>query len=128
MKIGSVVYGTRAAVTNSGTDTNAVFDFILPRGEKGDQGIQGIQGVKGDKGDTGAKGTDGVDGKSAYEIAKAHNYTGTETEWLASLKGDKGEKGDQGIQGPKGVDGFSDGTLTTDRIKFANGAELWIEI
>lgn len=31
---------------------------------------------------------------SAYAIARKHGYTGTESEWLASLKGDKGDKGD----------------------------------
>lgn len=36
------------------------------------------------------KGTDGIDGASAYEIAMAHGYTGTEAEWLASLKGAPG--------------------------------------
>ena len=33
---------------------------------------------------------------SAYGIAKAHGYTGTETEWLASLKGAAGEPGKDG--------------------------------
>lgn len=31
-----------------------------------------------------------LNGKSAYEVAKANGYTGTETEWLNSLKGEKG--------------------------------------
>lgn len=35
-------------------------------------------------------GTDGNDGKSAYEIAIQNGYTGTEKEWLASLKGTDG--------------------------------------
>ena len=35
----------------------------------------------------------GDNGKSAYEIAVAHGYKGTEQEWLDSLKGDKGEDG-----------------------------------
>lgn len=30
---------------------------------------------------------------SAYAIAQKHGYTGTESEWLASLKGDKGDTG-----------------------------------
>lgn len=32
----------------------------------------------------------GQDGKSPYELAVANGYTGTETEWLESLKGEEG--------------------------------------
>ena len=35
-------------------------------------------------------GTDGTDGKSAYRLAVDNGYTGTEEEWLASLKGTDG--------------------------------------
>lgn len=35
-------------------------------------------------------------GKSAYAIAVAHGYTGTESEWLESLRGPKGAPGDKG--------------------------------
>lgn len=45
--IGNVSSGTSASVTNSGTASSAVLDFVLPKGAKGD---------KGDKGDTGASG------------------------------------------------------------------------
>ena len=38
----------------------------------------------------GADGTDGNDGKSAYEIAVDNGFTGTEEEWLVSLKGTDG--------------------------------------
>ena len=33
----------------------------------------------------------GRDGKSAYEIAVAHGFTGTEEEWLESLRGEDGK-------------------------------------
>lgn len=33
----------------------------------------------------------GVDGKSAYEIALANGFVGTESAWLASLKGADGK-------------------------------------
>lgn len=33
----------------------------------------------------------GVDGLSAYQIAVANGFVGTELEWLASLKGDDGD-------------------------------------
>lgn len=39
------------------------------------------------------------DGKSAYEIAVENGFSGTEEEWLESLKGDKGDKGDTGATG-----------------------------
>ena len=56
-----------------------------------------LKGDKGDKGDPGAPGSDGldgadgVDGKSAYDIAVAHGFVGTEAEWLESLKGSDGQ-------------------------------------
>lgn len=64
---------------------------------------------------------------SAYGLAVKHGYTGTESEWILSLKGDIGEKGDpftyddfsaeqlaalkgpqgiQGVQGPQGIQGI----------------------
>ena len=72
------------------------------KGAKGDSGAKGDTGDKGDKGDTGApgengkNGLNGENGLSAYEIAKAGGYTGTEEEWVASLKGDPGADGKDG--------------------------------
>lgn len=45
-------------------------------------------------------------GKSAYAIAVAHGYTGTESEWLESLIGPKGVQGDDGPEGPQGPRGL----------------------
>ena len=53
----------------------------------------------GAKGDPGEPGTDGA---SAYDIARAHGYGGTETQWIASLKGEKGDRGEQGLKGDPG--------------------------
>ena len=50
----------------------------------------------------------GEPGESAYEIARRHGYTGTETEWLASTKGERGIRGERGPEGPYG------GTEVTD--------------
>lgn len=69
------------------------------KGDKGDTGEQGVQGEKGDKGSTGAKGSKGdtgADGKSAYDVWLAQGNSGTETDFLNSLKGEKGDKGDTG--------------------------------
>lgn len=35
----------------------------------------------------------GRDGRSAYEIALAHGFSGTEEEWLESLRGENGRDG-----------------------------------
>ncbi len=57
------------------------------------------------KGDGGGSGAAGKDGASAFEIAVAIGFEGTEAEWLASLKGEKGDKGDTGVQGVQGIQG-----------------------
>ncbi|MGN1298078.1 MAG: hypothetical protein ACI4VH_06680 [Clostridia bacterium] len=49
--------------------------------------------------------TTGTNGKSAYEIAVENGFTGTEEEWLASLKGQDGASGKDGINGTNGIDG-----------------------
>ena len=69
---------------------------------------------------------DGADGASAYEIAVENGYTGTEAEWLSSLKGEKGDAGEQGIQGIQGEKGDTgaagkDGMNGTDGRDGANG-------
>lgn len=60
------------------------------------------------------EGKDGADGKSAYQLAVDGGYSGTQAQWLASLKGAKGDKGDTGANGQngttpvKGVDYFTE--------------------
>lgn len=55
-----------------------------------------IQGEKGDKGD---------DGLSAYEIWLSLGNSGTETDFIASLKGERGQRGSKGEKGEKGDTG-----------------------
>lgn len=98
------------------------------KGEKGDTGATGAKGEKGDKGDTGATGVagkDGAAGKSAYQIAVASGFDGTEQAWLASLKGEKGDKGDTGAAGAKGEKGDpgKDGT-DVDLTPYAKKTDL----
>ena len=84
--------------------------IVVVLAEKGETGATGPQGEPGNDGTDGADGANGADGKSAYQIWLDAGNTGTEEEYLASLKGDKGDKGDtgeQGIQGPPGTDGTS---------------------
>lgn len=55
-------------------------------------------------------GSGGEDGLSAYEIAAAHGFEGSEEEWLASLKGETGEQGppgETGAAGPQGEPGYT---------------------
>lgn len=54
-----------------------------PKGEQGEQGLQGVQGVQGEQGIQGIKGDTGL---SAYEVAVKNGFSGTEAQWLASLK------------------------------------------
>ena len=44
-------------------------------------------------------------GKSAYAIAVAHGFKGSEQDWLDSLRGPQGPQGDPGPQGNPGVQG-----------------------
>lgn len=62
-------------------------------GRNGVDGLPGKDGKNGADGLPGRDGIDGTDGKSAYIIAVEHGFTGTETEWLQSLKGADGRDG-----------------------------------
>lgn len=64
----------------------------------------------------GVAGPRGEKGYSAYEVAVKNGYTGTEAEWLATLKGDKGDKGEPGVNG-------SDGKPGKDGVDGANGSD-----
>ena len=62
-------------------------------GRNGVDGLSGKDGKNGTDGLPGRDGIDGTDGKSAYIIAVEHGFTGTENEWLQSLKGADGKDG-----------------------------------
>ena len=66
------------------------------KGVDGKNGVDGLPGKDGKSGADGLPGRDGIngtDGKSAYIIAVEHGFTGTENEWLQSLKGADGKDG-----------------------------------
>lgn len=68
--------------------------------------IEGPQGPQGTQGEAGAAGPAGA---SAYEVAVAGGFVGSEAQWLASLVGPAGEQGpqgEQGEQGPQGIQGI----------------------
>ena len=60
-----------------------------------------------------------IPGKSAYEIAIANGYFGTESEWLESLKGKDGTDGQPGKDGVDGKDG-----VTPDMSDYPNKADF----
>lgn len=62
-------------------------------GRNGVDGLPGKDGKDGADGLPGRDGINGTDGKSAYIIAVEHGFTGTENEWLQSLKGADGKNG-----------------------------------
>ena len=62
-------------------------------GKDGKDGTDGVPGHNGADGKNGVDGINGSDGKSAYIIAVEHGFSGTETEWLQSLKGADGKDG-----------------------------------
>ncbi len=49
--------------------------------------------------------TNGINGLSAYEVAVANGFVGTQAAWLASLVGPQGIQGIQGVQGIQGLTG-----------------------
>lgn len=123
IRVGSVISGESPSVVNGGTSSDAIFNFVLPKGDKGDRGA------------TGERGADGQDGKSfeikarfatyeelitayphgpentgdAYFVGTTSNpdlyvWVTEDAEWvnngpIAGVKGDKGDKGDTGNDG-----------------------------
>lgn len=88
-------------------EVDAVIDDVKERLAKGE--FKGAKGDDGEKGEQGENGKDGANGKSAYEVAVANGYTGSETEWLKDLQGADGKDGANGADGRDGADG-KDGT------------------
>ena len=58
--------------------------------------------------------------KNAYQIAVENGFTGTETEWLASLKGDRGDTGEKGDKGERGQDGTDYVLTESDKSEIAD--------
>ena len=91
-------------------------------------GIDGLIPTIGENGnwyigttDTGvsAEGVDGENGKSAYELAVANGFEGTEEEWLESLKG-------QNLTILSIEDPVKNGLYTTYKLNYSDGSTLEI--
>ena len=105
--------GTSASVINSGTDINAILDFIIPKGDSGPTGPtgsigdKGEQGIQGDVGPTGPTGPQGIQGEPGIQgqpgIIGSTGPTGPTGP--IGLKGETGEQGPKGEIGPTGPTG-----------------------
>lgn len=76
-----------------------------PIGPKGDTGATGAVGPTGPQGPSGSQGLTGATGDSAYQTWIALGNSGTQADFIASLKGAKGDTGATGSQGAKGDPG-----------------------
>jgi hypothetical protein len=92
-----------------------------PAGPAGAQGPIGLTGPAGPAGATGATGPAGTNGLSSYQIAQNNGFSGTETQWLASLVGAQGPAGAQGPIGLTGPAGSNATVTGTAPINVASG-------
>ena len=63
------------------------FQAWMRENVKGEKGEHGVAGKDGKDGVNGVSGSNGKDGLSAYQVAVANGYQGTQTQWLQSLVG-----------------------------------------
>lgn len=69
--------GTGASVANTGTQSAAILNFTIPKGDKGDQGAQGAQGIQGPTGTVIVSPTGAIiDAGSGAGINLAATYSG----------------------------------------------------
>lgn len=109
--------GTQAHVTNSGSTSAAVFDFVIPKGQQGEQGPQGQKGDTGNQGPQGAPGAaagfgdptaevDSSTGVPSVEVSASGEDTAKVFHFsFHNLKGEQGPQGEKGQQGDPGTPG-----------------------
>lgn len=105
--VGSVTTGeagTEATVTNSGTESAAILDFVIPKGAAGTNGTDGAPGVDGAKGDPGAVFTPAVSPEG--ELSWTNNGS-LDNPDPVNIKGQKGDAGEAGTPGATGAAGAS---------------------
>ena len=96
--------GTNASVVNTGTESDAVLNFVIPRGE---QGVQGIQGEQGEPGIDGAAATIQVGSVTtvAADYPATVTNSGTTSAAILDFQIPQGIQGEQGVPGQDGQDG-----------------------
>ena len=101
--------GTNASVVNSGTSTDVILDFTIPRGATGPTGLTGATGPTGPTGPTGATGATGPTGATG-----ATGPTGlTGLTGATGPTGPMGATGATGATGPTGLTGLTGATGPT---------------
>lgn len=108
--VGNVTSDADASVTNSGTQYAAVFDFVLPKGDKGDTGQTGQTGATGATPQISMSASvdnnvgtpsvvvtkTGTDEQPAFNLAFSN---------IKGIQGETGQTGATGQTGPAGADG-----------------------
>lgn len=100
IKLGTVTTGepnTNVEITNSGDESNAIFNFTIPKGEKGEKGEPGVPGEIPSLNAT-------VTNTTSSEVANATVILSDNT-FQFTFDLPKGDKGEQGIPGQDGKDG-----------------------
>ncbi|MBQ6664063.1 MAG: collagen-like protein [Synergistaceae bacterium] len=96
--------GTQASVIRSGTATNMLLNFVIPKGDKGDAGQNGLNGQDG-KVATIRVGTT-TTGAAGSEARVTNGGTDNEAVLNFTIpRGATGATGAPGVQGPQGPDG-----------------------
>lgn len=85
--------------------TPSLYEQIVTAAGNASRAAAEVRALLDGSGIGGGGGADGQDGKSAYEIALEHGFTGSEEQWLLSLKGEQGETGPAGTDGAPGETG-----------------------
>ena len=101
----SVSNAGTAAVTNSGSSSAAILNFVLRDGPTGPQGIQGIQGVQGNTGTFAIGTTTSVANSGTASVTNVGSSTAGTFDFVLR-DGPTGPQGAQGIQGPTGPQGI----------------------
>lgn len=117
---GGAYLGIYTGISSTPPASYSKYTWVRIKGEDGTSATQ-----------TGIDGKDGQDGASAYEIAVKYGFTGSEQDWLNSLKGQDGAPGMNGSDGI-GQDGApgQDGASAYDiavRNGFEGSEQEWLD-
>lgn len=129
----SLASGANATITNSGTATNAVFNFSIPRGESvtGPSGVPGTRGTKTYTAQSvpqNAGLTNLIEGDNFINLntGEYYVYSASTTTWVlqGNVRGPQGIQGNPGIQGLVGPTGPIGDVVVADIVRRVSAYEL----